>query len=99
MTTSDDTEENIMKIYMKDIRYTPTMKNRERYFGDIHGRDIMKWVNKYFTQPCGHRYEIMEIVEDLRKYLPSVSYAVLAKIAFSLDCLIADIHGMQKKKA
>lgn len=85
------------KIYMKDIRYTPTMKNRVRYFQDIHGRDIMKWVNKYFTQPCGHRYEIMEMVEDLRKDLPSVSYAVLAKIAFSLDCLISDIHV--KKKA
>lgn len=78
------------KLYMKDIRYTPTMKMRNAYFGDLHGRDIMRWVNKYRAKPCGHAYGVMEIVEDLKKEV-DVSYAVLAKIAFSLDCLIADI--------
>lgn len=87
------------KIYMKDVRYLPTMKNRAMYFQDIHGRDIMRWVNKFIAQPCGHRYEIMEIVEALKLELPSVSYAILAKIAFSLDCLIADIKRKGPKSA
>ena len=92
-----------MKLYMKDIRYTDTMKNRERYFGDLHGRTIMKWVNRYwfqvptalvgdkFTDVPRNRWTIMEMVEDMRAELPSVSYAVLARIAFALDCLITDI--------
>ena len=96
------------KLYMKDIRYTDTMKNRERYFGDLHGRDIMRWVNRFWFQvPTAmvedklsksprHRWEIMEMVEVMRAELPSVSYAVLARIAFALDCLITDIA---KKKA
>ena len=87
-----------MKMYMKDIRYTDTMKNRERYFGDLHGRDIMRWVHAFYTKPCGHNWEIMEIVDELKKQY-DVSYAHLAKIAFSIDCLVADIKQMQKKKA
>ena len=96
------------KLYMKDIRYTDTMKNRERYFGDIRGRDIMRWINRFWFQvPTAlvgdklsdtprNRWTIMEMVDELRAELPSVSYAVLARIAFALDCLITDIA---KKKA
>lgn len=96
------------KLYMKDIRYMPTMKLRNAYFGDLHGRDIMRWLNQFWFQvpPAmvgdklskspRHRWEIMEMVEVMRAELPSVSYAILARIAFALDCLITD---MAKKKA
>ena len=79
-----------MKLFMKQLRSTPTMKMRNAFFGDLHGRDIMKWVNKFY----GSGMDIMQIGASIKAELGDVAGDVIYKIAFSLDCLFTDIKKM-----
>lgn len=76
-----------MTFYMKQLRSLPTMKMRNAYFGNLHGRDIMKWVNKFY----GSGMDIMQMGASIQSELGVVPGNVIYKIAFSLDCLFVDI--------